>query len=474
MARRGHVVLFPFMAQGHLIPFMALADLIQRRTRCTVTVVSTSLNVQKLRSSRPSSDPSDGVRFEELPFDSSDHGLPPGTENADRLPFHQILTLLEAAETLRPAFKRFVSGLRETGEPLCVVVDFLLGWSVDVVKEVGVFSSVLVTSGAYGSGVDFSIWMHLPHANTASDRFLVPEFPEAGFISRSQLSGNLKNTDGNDSWCKFVRRQLGAVFRSDGFLINTVEALDEVGLKFYARKTGRPVWAIGTIVSESSRSGSCGTEPRILEWLNQHPPSSVLFVAFGSMNTISASQMMALAEALESSGKPFIWVVRPPIGFDINGEFQEQWLPPGFEARMNERKQGILVRGWGPQLEILRHKSTGAFLSHCGWNSILESLISGVPVIAWPLAAEQFFNSKMLVEQLGVCVEIAQGHSSDIDRDYVSSVIKMVLGDTKAGEEMKKNARRAKEIMEAAVIEKEGCEGSSIKALDDFLNTVLS
>ncbi|KAL7180815.1 hypothetical protein ACSBR1_039803 [Camellia fascicularis] len=104
-------------------------------------------------------------------------------------------------------------------------------------------------------------------------------------------------------------------------------------------------------------------------------------------NTISASQMMELAKGLEDSGKSFIWVVRPPIGFDPKGEFKAEWLPDCFEERMVERKQGMLVRSWAPQLKILCHKSTEAFLSHCGWNSVL-SWSQGVPIIGWPLAAE--------------------------------------------------------------------------------------
>lgn len=97
------------------------------------------------------------------------------------------------------------------------------------------------------------------------------------------------------------------------------------------------------------------------------------------MNTISPSQMMELAKALESSGKNFIWVVRPPIGFDINSGFKaDEWLPKGFEERITESKKGLLVHKWAPQLEILSHKSTGMFLSNCGWNSVLESLSHGV------------------------------------------------------------------------------------------------
>ena len=83
--------------------------------------------------------------------------------------------------------------------------------------------------------------------------------------------------------------------------------------------------------------------------------------------------MMELAIGLEASAKSFLWVITPPVGFDLRAEFRSEWLPEGFEEIIKETKQGLLVRNWAPQLEILSHKSTGAFLSHCGWNSVLES-----------------------------------------------------------------------------------------------------
>ncbi|KAM1049994.1 hypothetical protein TB2_031322 [Malus domestica] len=103
--------------------------------------------------------------------------------------------------------------------------------------------------------------------------------------------------------------------------------------------------------------------------------------------------MMELTVGLEEIGKPFVWVIRPPVGFDVKGDFKAEWLPDGFEERMSKRKQGLLVHNWAPQLEILSYKSTGFFVSHCGWNSVMESLSQGVPIVGWPLAAEQAYNS---------------------------------------------------------------------------------
>ncbi|KAK2431312.1 UDP-glycosyltransferase 92A1 [Trifolium repens] len=210
-----------------------------------------------------------------------------------------------------------------------------------------------------------------------------------------------------------------------------------------------------------------------MEWLDLKEENSVLYISFGSQNTISASQMMALAKGLEESEKLFIWVIRPPVGFDMNGEFKAEWLPEGFEERMTHSKRGLLVHKWGPQLEILSHKSTGAFLSHCGWNSVLESLSYGVPIIGWPLAAEQAYNAKMLVEEMGVSVELTRTVESVISKEDVMRVIEIVMDQEGMGKEMKKKANEIAAHMREATLEKGEVKGSSLRAMDDFVRTIL-
>ena len=181
--------------------------------------------------------------------------------------------------------------------------------------------------------------------------------------------------------------------------------------------------------------------------------------------------MMELAYGLEESGSAFIWVVRPPSGHDMKAEFRaHQWLPEHFEDRMKETNRGLVIRNWAPQLEILAHESVGAFLSHCGWNSTVESLSQGVPVIGWPMAAEQAYNSKMLVEEMGIGVELTRGKESEIKRGRVKEVIEMVMGECGEGEEMRNKAAIVKDKMRAAVMDEQ--KGSSNTNLVDFLEFI--
>jgi hypothetical protein len=204
--------------------------------------------------------------------------------------------------------------------------------------------------------------------------------------------------------------------------------------------------------------------------------NSVLYVSFGSINTISVSQMMQLAMGLEASGKNFIWVLRPPIGFDINSEFKaKEWLPEGFQERIKDSRRGLLVYNWAPQEEILSHKSVAAFLTQGGWNSVLEALSHGVPLIGWPMAAEQFFNIRLLEEKVGVCVEVARGKSCEVRSEDIVAKIELVMNETQTGKEMKSRACQAMEMIKNAVKdEEEGSKGSSVKAMDDFFSAAMS
>ncbi|BBH04349.1 UDP-Glycosyltransferase superfamily protein [Prunus dulcis] len=243
----------------------------------------------------------------------------------------------------------------------------------------------------------------------------------------------------------------------------------------YLRKTfNMPVWAIGPLLLSSNGTNRAGREAKLTpeackNWLDAKTPNSVLYISFGSQNILSKSQMMQLAMALEASGKNFIWVVRPPLEYDIDSEFKEdEWLPKGFVQRIKTQNKGLIVENWAPQVEILSHKATSAFLSHCGWNSVVESLIHGVPLIGWPMASEQFFNAKYLVEQVGVCVEVARGRSCEVRHEDIVATMDLVMNATEKGNQMRRKACEVKEIIKDAMKDEDGYKGSSIKALEDF------
>ncbi|OMP00308.1 Pectinesterase, catalytic [Corchorus capsularis] len=486
------IVMIPMMAHGHLIPFLALAKQIHHRTGFTIAIVNTPLNIQYLRSALHK-DPTPGITLAELPFNSADHGLPPNTESTENLPLDLIGNFFASSVSLKAPFHNFMLDIlqKQTKRPLCIISDVFFGWTVDVAKILGILNYSFTTGGAYGTLAYVSLWLNLPHRQTDSEEFSLPGFPQRCRFHVSHLHRFLRNADGTDIWSRFFQPQISSSLQSSGWLCNTAEEIEPFGLDLLRKYIKLPVWTIGPILpkpllTKSSTNPSngllykqhAGKEPGIspekcLQWLDLQGTDSVLYISFGSQNTISASHMIELAFGLEESGNPFIWVIRPPIGFDMKAEFRAEWLPEGFEERMSESKQGLLVKNWAPQLEILSHESTGAFLSHCGWNSTLESLSQGVRMIGWPMAAEQGYNSKMLVEEMGVAVELTRGLQSSISREQVKKVIQMVMDKQGKGGDMKKKAQEIAKHIRAAVREEGKEKGSSIQALDDFISTII-
>ncbi|XP_065869391.1 UDP-glycosyltransferase 92A1-like [Euphorbia lathyris] len=483
-----HIVMLPFMAHGHLIPFLSLAKKIHHKTGFTITIANTPLNIKYLRSTFNSIESE--IQLFELPFTAAaDYGLPPNTENSENLPLDLIGQFFASSTALKTPVHDLLSDIvaKEGKPPICVISDIFFGWANDVAKSVGSVNLSFSTCGAYGSLAFISLWLNLPHRKVDSDEFQIPGFPESCRFHITQLHHFIRNADGSDVWSKFMQPQIALSLQSAGLLCNTVEEIEVLGLDLLRKFVKIPVWSVGPLLPSSMLNNSSEKVPicniaqhtgkqtgisaeKCLNWLDLQRTSSVLYLSFGSQNSITPSQMMELATGLEESKKPFIWVIRPPVGFDRKAEFKSEWLPEGFEDRISTTKQGMLVRNWAPQLEILSHKSTGAFLSHCGWNSVMESLSQGVPIIGWPLAAEQAYNSKMLVEEMGVSVELARGLQSTISWKEVKNVVEIVMDENGKGGEMRKKAIEIGKMIRESVNEK----GSSGKALDDIVSMLLS
>lgn len=171
-----------------------------------------------------------------------------------------------------------------------------------------------------------------------------------------------------------------------------------------------PLLPASYVNDDTLKEESEETDPCML-WLNNQPPNSVLYISFGSSATHSAPQLRELAQGLEASGCSFLWLVRPPNAPGISAASGaprpvSEFLPPGFEERV--RGRGMIYSGWAPQPRILKHPAVGGFLSHCGWNSTLEAVCAGVPMLAWPIGAEQHLNRRYTCSFL--CVHLPARH----------------------------------------------------------------
>ncbi|KAK2985473.1 hypothetical protein RJ640_004324 [Escallonia rubra] len=479
--RKQNIVMFPFMAQGHIIPFLGLALKLEKERGFKITFINTPLNIKRLQPSIP---PNSSIRLLEIPFNSSHLGLPPNAENTETLALDLMLRFIESSPSLKPAFEELICTLvnEQNGQPpLCIISDMFFGWSAEVAHKFGVFHAIFNAGGGYGMAVFHTTWLNLPHKTTEanSNDFPLPGFPKNYRFKSQNLTGHQKAVTG--PW-HFGLEMFQEWLETDAMLFNTVEEIDRIGLTYFRQQFSCHVWSIGPILSPLGSKARGGKEAETtlnvcMEWLNSKANSSVLYIAFGSQSAPSESQTMQLATALEASGHNFIWVVRSPSTFaGVDRDFKDnevEWLPRGFEQRVRESGRGLLVQEWAPQMEILSHASIGAFMSHCGWNSVNEALSNGVPLLSWPMGAEQPFNAMMLEEEIGVAVGVANGSDCEVRHEDLVRKIELVMNGTGKGKDMKRKACEAEEMIKSASKDKKGFKGSSVKAVDEFLDAAL-
>ncbi|KAG0536290.1 hypothetical protein BDA96_03G050800 [Sorghum bicolor] len=299
--------------------------------------------------------------------------------------------------------------------------------------------------------VDRYIVVHdnlLEHVEDENELISFPGFPTLLELTKAKCPGRLP-APGLDQIRKNMYEE---EMRSTGVVINSFQELEALYIESLEQTTGKKVWTVGPMCLCNQGSNTLAArghkasmdEAHCLQWLDSMNSGSVIFVSFGSMACTAPQQLVELGLGLESSNKPFIWVIKAG---DKSPEVEE-WLADGFEERVKDR--GLIIRGWAPQVMILWHKSIGGFMTHCGWNSILEGICAGVPLITWPHFAEQFVNERLVVDVLKTGVEVGVkavtpwGHEQKearVTRDAVETAVSKLMDEGEAAEEIRMRAK---------------------------------
>ncbi|XP_062028571.1 hydroquinone glucosyltransferase-like [Rosa rugosa] len=237
-----------------------------------------------------------------------------------------------------------------------------------------------------------------------------------------------------------------------GIMVNSFADLEPGAFKAFKEQGPGlglpPVYPVGPVTRTGS-ADELGGENKCLSWLDRQLKGSVLFVSFGSGGTLTTEQMNELALGHEMSRVKFLWVSRSPnekqnaTFFGARGSNDPlSFLPEGFLERTKD--VGLVVTCWAPQVQILSHRLTGGFLTHCGWNSTLESIVHGVPLIAWPLYAEQKMNAVLLAEDLKVAWRVKVNEKGIVQCQEISKYAEgLIEGDE--GRVLKKKMMELKE-----------------------------
>ena len=199
---------------------------------------------------------------------------------------------------------------------------------------------------------------------------MIPDLPDKIEMTRSQLQDHLKT---KTKYGEVINEIKESELRSFGIIFTSYSELEPDYVEYYKKVLGRKCRHVG-LPSLSLQNNSIIQQHSCLNWLDNQKPNTVLYVCFGSMIRFPDTQLNEIALALEASDHPFVWVVRK--GGKTEEKEDESWLPERFEQRVKETNKGMIVREWAPQVLILSHPAIGGFMTHCGWNSVLESIAS--------------------------------------------------------------------------------------------------
>ncbi|EAZ03336.1 hypothetical protein OsI_25478 [Oryza sativa Indica Group] len=462
--RRRRVLFLPLPLQGHINPMFHLASVLHARG-FAVTV----FHLQPAGVNAPDASLHPAFDFVPVPADGDGDGA--GGDYLEAT----LAGILDVNRRCEAPFRERLAALLEEAAPAgggdvaCLVADAHLLTLMDVARRLGVPTLALRT----GSAASFRVFAahrmlrdmgYLPARESELDA-PVTVLPPAPYRVRDVMLTAGFGGHAQDQIYELVSRAVEAVRTSSGLILNTFDALEHDELAALRRDLDVPVFDVGPLhkLSPTAPPSSLLRQDRgCLEWLDSQAPASVLYVSFGSIASVSAGELVEAAWGIANSGHPFLWVLRPGL---VRGAAAAAALPDGFDAAT--RGRGAVV-SWAPQEEVLAHPATAAFWTHCGWNSTLESVCAGVPMLLRPCFGDQPGNARYAerVWRAGLALD---GGGGELERGKVEAAIRRLMEEDDAAG----MRRRAGELKSrAAECITKG--GSSCLIIDKLVNHILS
>ncbi|CAK7324835.1 unnamed protein product [Dovyalis caffra] len=470
------IVLYPSPGRGHLFSMVELGKLIlKHHPSISVTVMFSTLPTETISLDDPYfatvSNTKPSITFIHLPQVS----LPPMTSFS---PLDFVASFFELPELNNTNLHQTLLDLSKSSNIKALVIDFFCSAAYEFVSSR--LSNIPIyfffTSGAsslslflYMPTLDKNITKSLKDLDILIDCHGIPKIPSKEMP--------LAMSDRSHKVYQYFVDTAKKMIKSAGLIINSFELLEPKALQAIQEGKCTPndsvpsIFCVGPLLNSSETK----TEHDCLTWLDSQPSRSVLFLCFGSLGVFNSRQLKEMAIGLEKSGVRFLWVVRTPLSDSQTIAIKsstsskpclESLLPEGFLDRTKDR--GFIVNSWAPQVAILNHGSVGGFVTHCGWNSILEALCAGVPMIAWPLYAEQKMNRIFLVEEMKVALALREAKDDQFVNAVELEERVIELMNSKKGEAVRE---RAMQFSEGAMVAKSDRGSSSVamaKLVDSF------
>ncbi|XP_076946892.1 UDP-glucose iridoid glucosyltransferase-like [Bidens hawaiensis] len=437
----GHLVLVASPFQGHMTPMLQLGSVLHSKG-FSITLAHTKLN---------SPDPSNHPEIEFLSLDDNFLAI---DASANFTKFLEVLN-----DNCRLQLQdRLNRKIQEAKEDMTAIIHDNIMYSVEeVARNLNVPSIVLRSSSASYMPAFLALpKLHAQGQLPVQDYMREKIVPELYPLRYKDLPFNSTST-------KVIKEMFAQseIIRTPSAIIwNTMEFLENSALTKLREHYKVPIFAIGPL-NETARYTSTSflkEDTNCISWLDKQAPRSVIYVSLGSLATMEEHELAETAWGLANSNQPFLWVVRPG---SVKGSEWIEFLPEGFVDEV--RGRGLVLK-WAPQKQVLAHSAVGGFWSHCGWNSTLESISQGVPMICRPFLGDQFVNCRYLSYVWRVGLELEY-----LERRVIMTVIRRLLVDEE-GEEIRKRANNVKEKAKYCL-----CKGgSSFNSLNNLVEFILA
>ncbi|XP_057957038.1 UDP-glycosyltransferase 74F2-like [Malania oleifera] len=447
MARGAHILVIPYPVQGHISPMLQFSKrLASKGLQVTlVTTIAISKSMQILPSK---------VNIE-LISDGYDKGEKVSLE--DHLESFKIVVSQNLANLIKKQ--------NTSKNPVkFLVYDSIMPWALDIAQELGLGGAPFFTH----SSAVAAIYYHAGHGTLKLPlEGPVISMPSMPMLEVTDFPSFVSDVSSYPNLLKLSLNRFSNFEKARWLLFNTFDQLEEEVVDSLSKIS--PLLTIGPTVpsfyldnrvqNDSDYDLSLfNLEPdSCIHWLHTKPKNSVVYVAFGSLAALGKEKMEELAWGLKRSNFYFLWVVR---------KSEEAKLPENFIVETIEK--GLVVN-WSPQLKVLSSPAVGCFFTHCGWNSTMEALSFGVPMVAMPQWTDQPTNAKFIADvwKVGVRAKVDK-ESGIVGREEVERCIREVM-EGESGEEMKRNAEKWKDLTKEAVSE----GGSSDKHINEFVSKIL-
>ncbi|XVF18751.1 hypothetical protein REPUB_Repub11eG0050200 [Reevesia pubescens] len=429
MSSKLHIAMFPWFAFDHFIPYLHLSNKLAEKGHKVSFLLPKGVQ-PKLENINHYPNL---IQFFPLVFSHVD-GLPPGAESTSNVPMQQQKYLAIALDQTRDQ----VEAILKVNKPDMIFYDFGY-WIPAMARQIGIKPIYYAVVSSMSHGL---ITKKVAKEMSVEELIeLPPGYPSSKVrIKAEELDEILFMAEDFGIGLSFQDRIRTCVKESDAIAFRTCREIDGKFCDYVAQRFGKSVLLSGPCLPEIQTKQ---LEEKWVNWLSKFEPSSIVFCSLGSQNTLGKEEFQELLLGFELSGLPFLVALKPPQGCLTI----EEALPEGFQDRVQGR--GLVHGGWVPQEQLLSHPSIGCFVNHCGYGTMWEFLlISDCQIVLIPEIGDQILNTRLMVEELKVAVEVEIGKNRKISRESLCKAIKLVMEtDNEMAVLLKRNRSQLKQIL---------------------------